>query len=108
MYSFGILGSCRAKRDLRPMSFTMESGVPSFVTMQCLMASYSFFGRVADAVAGAGADADADADADDDIDDAGGSLAGASAEGDAGAFRFVPAFNAATVSELSISMLPAE
>ena len=82
--------------------------MPSFVTMQCLMASYSFFGRVADAVAGAGADADADADADDDIDDAGGSLAGASAEGDAGAFRFVPAFNAATVSELSISMLPAE
>jgi len=79
MYSFGILGSCRAKRDLRPMSFTMESGVPSFVTMQCLMASYSFFGRV-------------------------GSLAGASAEGDAGDFRFVPAFNAATVSELSISM----
>lgn len=69
--------------------------------MQCLMASYSFFGRIADA----GADAGADADADDDIDDAGGSLAGASAEGDAGAFRFVPAFNAATVSELSISML---
>ena len=82
--------------------------MPSFVTMQCLMASYSFFGRVADAVAGADDDID-DADADDDIDDAGGSLAGASAEGDAGAFRFVPAFNAATVvSELSISMLPAE
>ena len=72
------------------MSFTMELGVPSFVTMQCLIASYSFFGRVADA--------------DDDIDDAGGSLAGSSAEGDAGAFRFVPAFNAATVSELSISV----